>query len=40
VIGWLAAGAAFVVWAGYTLYRSGYRDGWSDAIEGRRPRRW
>lgn len=37
---WLAAGAVFVVWASYTLYRTGYRDGHSDALEGRDERRW
>jgi hypothetical protein len=37
---WGLAGGAFTVWAGYTLYRTGYRDGWSDAAAGRPERRW
>lgn len=36
----IAALAAFVVWAAYTTYRTGYRDGYSDALEGKNERRW
>lgn len=36
----LAAAIVLGAWVGYTIYRTGYRDGHSDGIEGQPPRRW
>lgn len=33
-------GAVCAVWGLYTLYRTGYRDGYSAGIQGRPLRRW
>lgn len=40
MVWWIVAGIVFTIWAAYTLYRTGYRDGHSDAMDGRPAKRW